>query len=143
MQQLRTIYVNDVDHHRRRAFEQSQRSKTAQQSTGDHGVMVPDVTFVNFVSRTAVDVAEYGGRPKSFDFDVKGCGFLEHLYSPRAGRGVPMQRRADSVRKEWTRKAAEAGSVWSNVPEKVGGPVQRRCRSRPGVRGLAFGFYDD
>ena len=75
--------------------------------------MVPDVTFVNFVSRNAVDVAEYGGKPKSFDFDVKGCGFLEHLYSPRAGRGVPMQRRADSVRKEWTRKAAEADRAYT------------------------------
>ena len=143
VQQLRTIYVNDVDHHRRRAFEQSQRLKTAQQSTGDHGVMVPDVTFVNFVSRTAVDVAEYGGRPKSFDFDVKGCGFLEHLYSPRAGRGVPMQRRADSVRKEWTRKAAEADRVWNNVPKGVDGPIQRRFRSRPGIKGLAFGFFGE
>ena len=143
VQQLRTIYVNDVDHHRRRAFEQSQRLKTAQQSTGDHGVMVPDVTFVNFVSRNAVDVAEYGGKPKSFDFDVKGCGFLEHLYSPRAGRGVPMQRRADSVRKEWTRKAAEADRVWNNVPKGVDGPIQRRLRSRPGIKGLAFGFFGE
>ena len=143
VQQLRTIYVNDVDHHRRRAFEQSQRLKMAQQSTGDHGVMVPDVTFVNFVSRNAVDVAEYGGKPKSFDFDVKGCGFLEHLYSPRAGRGVPMQRRADSVRKEWTRKAAEADRVWNNVPKGGDGPIQRRLRSRPGIKGLAFGFFGE
>ena len=65
VQQLRTIYVNDVDHHQRRAFEQSQRLKTAQQSTGDHGVMVPDVAFENFVSGAAADVAEHGGKPRS------------------------------------------------------------------------------
>ncbi len=92
MQQLRTIYVNDVNHHRHRAFEQRQRLKLAQRSTGDHGVVVPDVTFENFVSETAVDVAMYGGKPRSYDFDVKRCGFVQHLYSPRAGRGVPMQR---------------------------------------------------
>ena len=54
-----------------------------------------------------------------------------------------MQRRADSVRKEWTRKAAEAGRVWNSVPKEVDGPIQRRFRSRPGIKGLAFGFYGD
>ena len=33
--------------------------------------------------------------------------------------------------------------VWSSVPKGVGGPIQRRCRSRPGKKGLAFGFYGD
>ena len=46
------------------------------------------------------DVAAHGGRPRSCDFDVKTCGRVEHLYSLREGRGVPLQRRADSVRKE-------------------------------------------
>ena len=106
--------------------------------------MVPDVTFENSVSGAAADVAEHGGRPRSYGSDVKRCGFVQHLYSPRAGCGVPMQRRADSVRKEWTRKAAEAGRVWRNVPMRVdGGPIQRRFRSRPGIKGLAFGFYGD
>ena len=47
------------------------------------------------------------------------------------------------MRKEWTRKAAEAGRVWGSVPKRVGGPIQRRFRSRPGIKGLAFGFYGD
>ena len=54
-----------------------------------------------------------------------------------------MQRRADSVRKEWTRKAAEAGRVLNNVPMGADGPIQQRCRSRPVIKGLAFGFYGD
>ena len=48
VQQLRTTYVNDVDHHRRRAFEQTQVLKSAQRPTGDHGIMVPDVAFENY-----------------------------------------------------------------------------------------------
>ena len=47
------------------------------------------------------------------------------------------------MRKEWTRKAAEADRVWNNIPKGVGGPIQRRFRSRPGIKGLAFGFYGD
>ena len=54
-----------------------------------------------------------------------------------------MQRRADSVRMEWTRKAAGAGRVWSSVPKGAGGPIQWRCRSKPGIKGLAFGFYGE
>ena len=51
-----------------------------------------------------------------------------------------MQRRADSLRKEWTRKA---GWVWSSAPKGAGRPIQRRYRSMPVIRGLAFGFYGD
>ena len=47
------------------------------------------------------------------------------------------------MRKEWTRKAAEADMVWNSVPKGVDGPIQRRFRSRPGIKGLAFGFYGD
>ena len=36
VQQLKTIYVSDVDHRRRRAFGQMQRSKGTQWTTGDH-----------------------------------------------------------------------------------------------------------
>ena len=74
--------------------------KKVQRPKGDHGVMVPDVAFENFVSGTAADVAAHRGRPWSCDCDVKRSGFLEHLYPPRAERGVPMQRRAGYVRKE-------------------------------------------
>ena len=47
------------------------------------------------------------------------------------------------MREEWTRKAVEADRAWSSVPKEAGGPVQRRCRSRPAIKGLAFGFYRD
>ena len=89
-QQLETTYVNDVDHRRCRAFGQMQRPKSSQRPTGGHGIMVPDVAFENFVSSAAAEVAAHGGRPRSYDFDVKTCGYVEHLYSPMAGRGVPM-----------------------------------------------------
>ena len=81
---------------------------------------MPDVAFGNFLSRTAADVAAHGGRPRSYD--VKRCGFLEHFYSPGAGRGVPMQRRADYVRMEWIHKAAVADRVWSSVSKGAAGP---------------------
>ena len=105
--------------------------------------MVPDVAFENFVSGAAAEVAAHGGRPRSYDFDVRRCGFVDHLHSPRAGRGAPLQQRADSVRSEWTRKAANAGRVWGSVPKGAGGPIQRRYRSRPVIKGLAFGFCGD
>ena len=47
------------------------------------------------------------------------------------------------MRKEWIRKATEADRVWNGVPKGAGGPIQRRCRSRPVIKGLAFGFYGD
>jgi len=50
---------------------------------------------------------------------------------------------SDYVRRGWKCKAAEAGRVWNNIPKGVGGPIQRRCRSRPAIKGLAFGFYRD
>ena len=105
--------------------------------------MVPDVAFENFLSGSAVNEAAHGGRPRSYDYNVKRSGFLEHMYSARDEHGVPMQQRADSVRKEWIRKAAEAGRVWSSVPKGAGGPIQRRYQSRPVIKGLAFGFYGD
>ena len=52
-----------------------------------------------------------------------------------------MQRRADSVRIERTRKAVGTGMVRSSVRMGGDGPVRRRCRSRPIIKGLAFGFY--
>ena len=73
--------------------------KSSQRPTGDQRVMVPDAAFENFVSGTTADVAAHGGRPRSYGYDVKRCGFLEHLHSPGAERGVPMQRRADYVRR--------------------------------------------
>ena len=79
-QKLKAIYVRAVGHRRYRAFGQMQRSKSAQQPTGDHGAMVPDVTFENFVSSAAADVAAHGGMLRSYDFDVKPCGHVEHLY---------------------------------------------------------------
>ena len=51
-----------------------------------------------------------------------------------------MQMRADSVRMEWTRKITETGRVWDSAPKGGGGPIQRRCRSRPAIKGLVFGF---
>ena len=115
------------DNKRRRAFELMQMLKSVQRPTGDHGVAVPDVVFKKFVSSAAGDVVAHGGMPWLYDFDVKR--FAEHLYSPRAGRGVPMKRQAGSVRSEWTRKAAEADKVWSSVPKGADGPIQRRYRS--------------
>ena len=43
------------------------------------------------------------------------------------------------MRAEWTRKAAEAGRVWCSVSKGGGGPMQRRYRSRPAIKGLAYG----
>ena len=80
VQQLKTIYANDADHHRRRAFGQMQMLKSVQRPSGDHGVMVPDVTFENLVPGAAADVAAHGGRPRSYDFDVKRCRFMGHLF---------------------------------------------------------------
>ena len=31
----------------------------------------------------------------------------------------------------------------NNVPKGVDGPIQRRFRSRPDIKGLAFGFYGE
>jgi hypothetical protein len=133
VQQLRAIYISDIDLQRRRAFGRMQmfkkRSSDPRGTTAEHGVMVPGVTCENSMSGTAADVAAHGGRPRSYKCDVKRGGFLEHLHSPTAGRGVPMQRRTDSVRKEWIRKAAEADRVWSRFPKGAGGPIQRRFRS--------------
>ena len=84
--------------------------------------MVPDVAFEVSVSSAAADVAAHGGRPRSCGFDVKTCGHVGHLYSLRAGRGVLMQRRAESVRMEWTRKVAEAAWVRVMFPWGPTGP---------------------
>jgi hypothetical protein len=84
---------------------------------------VPDMAFDNPVSGAAADVAAHGGRPLPCDFKMKRCGFVEHLYLSRAGCGAPMQRRADPVRSEWTRKAAEEDRVWNIVPKGGDGPI--------------------
>ena len=44
--------------------------------------MVPGVAFGNFVSGATAGVAAHGGRPRSYGYDVKRCGILEHLHSP-------------------------------------------------------------
>ena len=48
--------------------------------------MVPVVAFGNLLSSAAAGLAAHKGRPRSYGFDVKSCGHVEHMYHP--GQGV-------------------------------------------------------